>query len=154
MGRLLITMHKSLYFLAFITLFSCSTPKEAPVFKRVSNVKVTNVKGNEASLSADAYFFNPNNVAMKLRQVEVDIIMKDKTIGSINHELKTHIPANAEFKVPVDAIVKLDQLGTLNSILGMLGTKKIKVRYTGYVKVTVNRVPIKVKVDSEEEIRF
>ncbi|MEL7003767.1 MAG: hypothetical protein AAFN93_13675, partial [Bacteroidota bacterium] len=97
--RLLSTMYKTLYFLAFVFLIGCATPKEAPVFKRVGNVKVTGVSGNKASLSGDAYFFNPNDVGMKLRQVEVDIFMKEKKIGSINHDLKFGIGRNIGLKV-------------------------------------------------------
>lgn len=154
MSRHYTTMQKLFYFLIFIGLVSCARPKEAPVFKRVSNVKVTKVTGKEAYLKADAYFFNPNNISMKLRQVDVKVSVEGKEVGQINQELKTLVPANAEFKVPVDAKVKLDKIGSLNNILGILGGKKIKVRYTGFVKVTVHKVPIRVPVDFEEEIKL
>lgn len=147
-------MHRLLYFLAFICLLSCSTPKEAPVFKRVSNIQVTKVSGKEASLKADAYFFNPNDVSMTLRKVDVKVFIDGKDVGDINQELKTKVPASAEFKVPVDAKVRLDQLGGLNKILGFIGAKKIKVRYTGFVKVTIHKVPLRVPIDFEDEIRF
>lgn len=153
--RHLITMHRLLYFLIFIGFLGCKKPDQAPVFKRVSNVEVTDIRGKNASLKADAYFFNPNDVSMILRQVNVDVKVDGKNIGHINQELKTVVPANADFKVPVNATIKLDQLGSLGSILNMFGSKnKIKVRYTGFVKVTIHKVPIRVPVDFEEEISF
>ncbi|ELR71044.1 hypothetical protein C900_03174 [Fulvivirga imtechensis AK7] len=137
-----------------IVLTGCTRPEEAPVLKRVTNVEVTKVTGKEALLNADAIFFNPNRVSMKLRKVEVDVELEGKKIGQIEHSMKTKIPANAEFTVPLDATFNMKEVGLLKSVLSMLGGKKMKVHYRGFIKVTVHGLPIKVPVDYEDEVRL
>lgn len=132
----------------------CTRPSEAPVFKRVENVEVTKVSGTEAYLNADAYFYNPNDVKMKLRKVEVDVELEGKKIGTVEHTLKTKIPALAEFKVPLDATFNIKDVGVLKSVMSILGGKKMKVRYKGFIKVTVHGLPVKVPVDYEDEVRL
>ena len=147
-------MHRIFLFILAVGVLSCTTPKEPPVFKRVTNIKVSKVEGKKAFLNADAYFFNPNDVSMKLREVAVDVTIDGKNVGNINQSLKTEVPANADFKVPVGATFRLDDVGTLNSLLGMLGGKKLKVHYTGFIKVTIHGVPLKVPVDYEGQFKL
>lgn len=133
---------------------SCNRPKEAPVFKRIANVKVTEVNGKEALLNGDAFFYNPNDVSMKLRKVNIDVKLEGKKIGSIKQELKTKIPALSEFKVPVDATFNIGDIGVLNSLFSVIGGKKMKVHYTGNIKISIHGVPLSVPVDYEDEIRL
>ena len=141
-------------FAFLIIIASCSTPQEPPVFKKVDNIRVTKVTGDEAVLSGQAFFFNPNDVAMTLRKVNVDVMLEDKKIGTINQDTKTKVPASADFSVPVDATFNIGDVGLLNSILSVLGGKKMKAHYVGYIKLSVHGVPIKVPIDYEEEIRL
>lgn len=135
-------------------IVSCQQPEEIPVFKKVDNIRVTKVQGSEAVLSGQAYFFNPNDVKMTLRKVNIEVTLEDKKIGTINHTTKTKVPANSDFTVPVDATFNLGDVGLLNSILSVLGGKKMKAHYKGFIKLTVHGVPIKVPIDYEEEIRL
>ena len=140
--------------LILLVVISCSRPKEAPVFKRVANVKVTAIKGTEATLNGDAFFYNPNEVSMKLRKVNIDVTLEGKKIGTIQQDLKTKIPALSEFKVPVDAKFDVGDIGVLNSIISALGGKKMKVHYKGNIKISIHGVPISVPVDYEDDIRL
>ena len=139
--------------LAFV-IQSCNKPEKAPVFKYVSNVKVTSVTGKEALLKGDAVFYNPNDVGMKLRKVDIDVMLEGKKIGGINQKLKTKIPAMSEFKVPVDAKFNVGELGVLNSLLSVLGGKKMKVQYVGRIRLSIYGVPVSVPVDYEDDIRL
>lgn len=140
----------------FLLLFAtaCTRPTEAPVFRGVGDVEVTKVTGTEAYLNANAFFYNPNDVKMKLKKVEVDVEVEGNKIGTINHSMSTKIPAKAAFKVPLDATFNMKQVGFLQSIISILGGKKLKVRYKGFIRVTVHGLPIKVPVDYEDEVRL
>ena len=133
---------------------SCTTPSEAPVFKQVTNIEVTKVMGKTAYLNADAFFYNPNDVRMTLKKIDVDVSVEGKKIGKINQSLKTKIPANSEFKVPLDATFDMSQMGFLNSIISILGGKKVKVHYSGHIKLTLHGFPVKVPVEYDDEVRI
>ena len=133
---------------------SCKNASQPPEFKRVANVKVAKVSGKEAVLNGDAFFYNPNKARMLLRKVEIDVFLKDKRIGVINQALKTKIPGQSEFKVPVDATFDIGDIGLLNGIMSILGGKKMKVRYVGKIKLKIYGVPVAVPIDYEDEIKL
>ena len=140
--------------IASILAYSCTTPSDAPVFKQVTNIEVTKVMGKTAYLNADAFFYNPNNVSMTLKKIDVDVSVEGKKIGKINQSLKTKIPASAEFKVPLDATFDMGEMGFLNSIISILGGKKVDVHYSGYIKLTYHGFPIRVPVEYDDEVRI
>lgn len=148
-------MHKFSILVVFIVLASaCKRPDQEPQFLRIDNIEVTEVKGKEALLNADAYFYNPNDVKMKLKNVDIDVEVEGKKVGKINHSLKTRIPANAEFKVPLDATFNLAEIGLLNSIISILNGKKVKVHYVGTITVSVHGFSQKVPVEFDDEVRI
>lgn len=140
--------------LIMVMVGACNRPDQEPQFLRIDNIEVTEVKGSEALLNADAYFYNPNDVNMKLKQVDVDVVVEGKKIGKINHSLKTRIPANSEFKVPLDATFNLGEIGLLNSIISILNGKKVKVHYSGHITVSVYGFSSKVPVEFDDEVRI
>lgn len=137
-----------------LVLSSCQKPEEEPEFKYVHNVKVKKITGQEVLLNADAVFYNPNNMRMKLRGVDVDVFVEEKKVGEINQDIKTKIPAMDDFTVPFDATFNIKDVGGLNTLMSVLGGKKLLVRYKGHIKVTVNNLPFRVPVDYEDEVRF
>lgn len=142
------------FIIAFVFISSCKHPEEAPVFRRIDNIEVTKVKGSEAYLNADAHFYNPNDVNMKLKKIEVDVEVEGNKIGTINQSLKTKIPAMSEFKIPLDATFDMKQVGFLQSVISILGGKKLKVHYKGFIRVSFHGIPIKVPVDYEDNVRI
>jgi len=133
---------------------SCNRPDEAPEFKYVENVKVSSVSDKEAFLNADAVFFNPNEMNMTLRGVDVDVFIEGREVGRIEQSNKIKIPAASDFKVPLDATFNIGDVGVLNTLLGMIGGKKLTVRYVGHIKVTMNGFPFRVPVDYEGDVRL
>ncbi len=140
--------------IVLVGLSACKDAGKSPEFRRVANVKVAKVTGKEAVLNGDAFFYNPNKASMMLRKVEIDVFMEDKKIGVINQVLKTKIPAESEFKVPVDATFDVSDVGLLNGLMSMLGGKKMNVRYVGKIKLKIYGVPVAVPVDYENEIKL
>lgn len=144
----------SLVVLITITVSSCKRPDQEPQFLRIDNIEVTEVKGREALLNADAYFYNPNDMSMKLKNVDIDVEVEGKKIGKINHSTKTKVPANAEFKVPLDARFNLGEIGLLNSIISILNGKKVNVHYKGTITVSVHGFSQKVPVEFDDQVRI
>jgi len=149
-------MYKLFYLLLLVLLLtvSCTRPEEEPQFLRIDNLGVGKISGSEATLTADAVFYNPNNVKMKLRKVAIDVALEGKQIGSINQEMATKIPALSEFIVPVNASFDLSNIGLLNGIMSILGGKKIDVHYEGFIKVSVHGYPVTVPINYDDEVKL
>jgi hypothetical protein len=88
-----------------------------------------------------------------LRRINVDIFVNGKKAASVNQDLKTTIPANSEFSVPIEVKLAIKELGFMDTLLGMIGGKKFEVRYEGSLKLSYHGFPINVPVNYKDEVR-
>jgi LEA14-like dessication related protein len=139
--------------LFFFVTFSC-VPKEEVVFKGVTNIAIETNEQNEPILTADALFHNPNKEKMKLKEIHVDVLVNGKPSAQVRQKLKLSIPAESDFSVPVSAQLSLKELGFLDTIVNLLGGKKYDVQYSGFVRIAVHGITIKVPFTYQEEIRL
>lgn len=130
----------------------CKRPKEEIVLRQIKDIVVDAT--SSPLLKANAIFFNPNDVRGKLRRINVDIFVDGKKAASVNQELKTLIPANAEFSVPIEVSLAIKELGFMDTLLGVIGGKKFEVRYEGTLKLSYHGVPINVPVNYRDEVRI
>jgi LEA14-like dessication related protein len=136
--------------MALIT-FGCQKPDEDIVLKHVKDVVAD--ASSDPMLKAEAVFYNPNKASGKLKGIAVDIFVNGKKAGSIDKDYKIRIPARSEFSVPLEVKLNMKELGTVETLLGMLGGKKFDIRYQGNLKLLYHGVPIKVPVDYKSQIR-
>jgi LEA14-like dessication related protein len=140
------------FWLLFLMLAGSCKPKEDIVLRNVRDIVID--ANTEPTLRAQAILYNPNNIRIKIRYVEIDVFVNGKKSGRIDQELKMLIPAKAEFTVPLEVKLNMKELGLLDTIFGMIGGKKLKVEYKGSIRVTYKGVPIRVPVDHKSEVRF
>ncbi len=137
---------------AALLLFGSCGPKEAIEFRYVKDVIVD--ANTEPLLRGKAVLYNPNNQKMKLRKINVDVYVNGKKAARVDQSPKLPIPAKAEFTVPLEVKLNMKEIGFMDTLLGMLGGRKLKVRYKGTVSVTYTGVPVRVPVDYESEVNF
>lgn len=130
----------------------CSRPKEDIVLRQIKDVVVDAT--SEPMLKANAIFYNPNSMRGRLKRINVDIFVDGKKAASVNQELKTVIPSNDEFSVPIEVKLAMKELGFMDTVLGMIGGKKFEVRYEGSLKLSYHGVPINVPVKYKDEVRI
>jgi LEA14-like dessication related protein len=138
--------------LSLLLLIGSCKPKEDVVLRNIRDIVVD--ANSEPTLRAQAILYNPNNIRMKLRKVNVDVFVNGKLSGRVDQEPKLTIPAQAEFTVPLEVKLNMKELGLLDTILGVIGGKKIKVHYKGSISITYKGIPIKVPVDHSSEVRI
>jgi LEA14-like dessication related protein len=126
-------------------------PKEDVVLRKITNI-VLDVT-TEPVLQANAVLYNPNNMRMTIKRLDIEIFVDGKKAAVIDQKLKTRVPAKSEFTVPLEARLNLKELGFLDTVFAVLGGKKMKIRYKGAIRFTYKGVPIRVPVDYQDEIR-
>lgn len=127
-------------------------PKEDIQFKYVKDVIVD--ANTEPLLKGNAVLYNPNKQRMKLRKINVDVYINDKKAARVDQEPSVVIPAVAEFTVPLEVKLNMKELGFMDTLFGMLGGKKMKVRYKGTIGITYKGIPVRVPVDYESTVNF
>jgi LEA14-like dessication related protein len=139
--------------LLLLLAFSC-VPKDEVVFKGVKNIAVEANQQGEPVLKADALFFNPNKEKMKLKEIFADVRVNGKPAAQVRQKLKLTIPGQSDFSVPVAAQLSLKELGLLDTIVNLLGGKKYDVEYSGFVRIAVHGITIKVPFTYKEQLRL
>jgi hypothetical protein len=141
-----------LYLILIFMMVGCQRPKEDIVLRQIKDVVVD--ANTEPMLKANAIFFNPNNMRGKLKRINIDIFVDGKKAASVNQELKTIIPSNDEFSVPLEVKLSIKELGFMDTLLGVIGGKTFEVRYEGALKLTYHGFPVNVPVKYKDDIRI
>jgi len=92
-------------FLLLILLSSCSDVKE-PVFEEVENFKVGKMTFEEAALSANLRFTNPNSFGLKVKKIDCDLYVNSSLLGRFSNSEEVKIPASGSFILPVNGKAK------------------------------------------------
>ena len=145
-------------FLIFICLFfiACSKPT-APTFSKMEDVEVLDVKNGQVYVTANAIFNNPNPVSGKLVDTNLKVMVNEIDMGTVQQDTTTAIPANSDFKVPVNINFPLKKVfeskkGLLKGVLNALIDKKANVKYEGTITLNFLKVDFDVPVDYEGEL--
>jgi len=136
-----------------LTPLAC-VPKEEIVFKGVSDIVVDISNTGKPILKANGYFFNPNKVKMKLKEVDVEVFVDGTKSATVKHELDVAIAGKSDFSVPIVAELVLKQNSFLDAVVGLLGGKKYEVVFKGYIRVRVHGVTVKVPVSQKQELKL
>ncbi len=137
---------------ATFLLAGCDGPA-SPEYVEIRNMKFKGIKNKNIKLVADAVFSNPNNFGVKITQMECDVFVDGKKSAFVQQELESTMPANSEFSVPlkIDVPVKKAFKGLGMAIGGIFKKKKALVRMTGFIRVKMAGVGMKIPFDYEEE---
>ena len=138
--------------LAVLLLAGCQKPEHDIVLRHIRDVVVD--ASSEPMLKANAVFFNPNDMRGRIRKIDVEIFVNGKKAASVDQTLKTSIPAQSEFVVPLEVKLALKELGVMDTIFGMIGGKTFKIRYKGSLKLSYRGLPLNVPVDYEDDVKL
>lgn len=142
----------SILLLLLVTLQSCQKPDQDIVLRQVRDVVVD--ASSEPILKANAVFFNPNDVRGRLKKIDVEIFVDGKKAASVDQEMKTSIPAQSEFTVPLEVKLAIKELGIMDTLFGMIGGKTFKIHYKGSLKLSYRGLPITVPVDYKDDVKI
>lgn len=147
-------MKINIFYFLLLVLGSACVPKEEVVLRSIKNEKLeTNADGDQI-LKADAIFYNPNNVRMKLKEINIEVFVNGKKSAHSDQKFNSLIKAKSEFTVPLEIKLSLKELGLLDTILSFLGGKKYEIQFKGHLRIKVHGFTFKVPVDHKEEFRL
>jgi len=141
--------------LIFLIFSSCKF-EEPLKFEKIKNVKLAGLKDGFITLTAEAYFFNPNNIAGKLKSFDLNVSLDGNSLAHITQNEKNTIGKKASFAVPFTAQLAMKdiQKGFLDNILSILSGNKVKLHFQGEIKVSTWGFTQTVPVNYFEEVRF
>lgn len=144
---------KSFWLVVLVLLAGC-VPEEQVVLRAIDNVELAPGKGADPILKADARFYNPNKIRMKIKAIELDVFIDGKKSARVDQKLKSVIKSQAEFTLPLEVQLSMKEIGLVDALLGLFGGKKYLINYKGHIKVTIRGFPLRIPVDYSKEVRL
>jgi LEA14-like dessication related protein len=111
---------------------SCKDVKQ-PEFQEVKKFTVENLSFDEASLSADLLFNNPNSFGFQIRKIECEVYLDSALLGNFRNSEMITIPSSGTFILPINgqaktAVLMGQQLKIIagkESIMQVKGTARV-----------------------------
>ena len=138
-----------------LTLVSCKV-KEKPEFLRVENIKVFESTAESVTLSADAFFLNPNDIGGELKSDGIKVFINNNEMATVSSE-SFKVPAKKEFSIPLKANIPADSIFSGKNIGGLIGSlfsKNLKVQYKGDIKYKALGFTYTYEVDKTENVKI
>lgn len=148
-----------LFFGLVIFLSSCASIQE-PTIERIEDVDIIEMSKSKLDLNAFMVVNNPNAFALDLAKAELTVYVDDIELAKINQAFDTSMPANDNFKMPINIKMDLQKLYEANPIaalgkgLQIMSDRKLNVQFKGSIKVGKGAVKISVPVDQIELVKF
>jgi hypothetical protein len=139
-------------FISSIILLSACGPEDPIILRQIKDVVVD--ASSEPRLKAKAILYNPNKMKGRLKRIKIDIFIDGTKRAEVDQEFKMQIPAQAEFEIPLEVKLAMKEQGFLDTVLGMLGGRKMEVHYLGSIRLSYHGFPVRVPVDYKDEVRI
>lgn len=137
----------SIFFAGISLLTSCSKP-EAPEYLGFRNFALESLSMDSSLFHTELVFYNPNPFSMELKRGDVNVFLNDKLANHYVTDSSINIPTKDTFYVPLN--LKVSPKLLISSALSMLmNNNKIKVRFTGSVRVKRSGVSFNVPINYE-----
>ncbi len=124
----------------------CGKPKE-PDYIDFRNLKLKKAALDQAVITFDLRYFNPNKFAVQLRKAEVDIYFNDKFLGHSVLDTTINVPKRDTFAVPVSMQVKLKD--AFSNAVQLLLNPNVMVKLKGNARVSKGAISMNVPINYE-----
>lgn len=137
--------------LVLLTLVSCK-PKEDVQLRQIRDIIVD--ASSDPMLRANALLYNPNNLRMTVKKIDMEVFVDGKKAAIIDQQMKIKVPANAEFTVPLEVKLNMKEIRLLDAVFAVIGGKRMQIHYKGSIRLQYKGIPIHVPVNYKEEVRI
>ena len=143
-------------FVLALFLLSTCTFEEDVKFEKINNVKLTSVEDGMVNLTAEAFFYNPNDIGGKIKSIDLEVFLANSSLAQISQHENFTIQKNSSFSIPFNASFAMEdiQKGFLNNLLNIVTGKKIKLHFTGEIKVSTWGYTQTVPIDYYDEVKL
>lgn len=149
-------MKHFLIVLGVLTMLSSCKFEEPITFRKIDNVKVKSINDGMVDLIAEAEFYNPNEISGKLKSVKINVALENTHLATVSQSKALTINKEESFLVPIDVQFAMEdvQKGFLSNLMNLVNGNKIKLHFTGEIKVSTWGFTQTVPVDYYEEVKL
>jgi len=145
-----------LYVLLVFIFFSSCLSLESVKFEKLLNTRIIDISGRDITIQTEAQFFNPNKIKGLIKDISIDVSIKDQKVAHLMEESKVKVMKNERFTVPLQLNIKLKSLKNdlLSNLINLVKTRKIELTYSGYISIRSFGIGYKIPIDYQEELEI
>ncbi len=129
-------------------------------------VKLEKLKFNKISpfpkltlnVTATSVLKNPNPFGVEITGMDFDVLVESKHTTTVNQDVSIEMPANSEFKLPLNFEIPLGKTGFFNDakdiLTGAWKNKSINIRTKGIIHIKVLKINLEIPFDEEEPYKL
>lgn len=152
---------KFFYPLLFLSLLlistQCTFAAEVPEFIKMKDWKMQRIGTEKIVLTCKAVFYNPNNAKVKLTDISLGVAIGETKVGKIlQFEKKVKIKKQSAFEIPlrIEINPETNAWGYIQGFLSAVTLQNFVLHVSGFLKVSVLGMPLKIRVDEKEELNL
>jgi LEA14-like dessication related protein len=141
-------------FLFIVTLGAASFFLREPEFIDARNFGLRSIGSKTSTVSADLFYYNPNNLGLQMKRAELDVYIDDRFLGHSLLDTLIIIPKKDTFSIPV--IMEVEMKNLFPNAFSLLTKTEVNLRIEGTAKIGKGGVflNIPVKYQGKQQIRF
>lgn len=150
----------SLILISCLIFSACSTSILEPTIEKIEDVDIVEMSRSKLELNASMVLKNPNGFSLDLSKATMKAYVDDIELATIDQSFDTSMPANENFKMPINIKMDLDKLYRENPMaaigkgIQIMSDKKLMVKFKGTIDVGKGMAKISVPIDQEEMVAF
>jgi LEA14-like dessication related protein len=117
-----------------VFLFSSCTRIIDPEFRRVEKFALKNADFQEVTVAFGVVYYNPNKFGVKVKEAVLDVYVDSVYIGKFTQPTETEVNELAEFSIPVEGKLGLQQAFKLD-IPNLIDGREVFIRANGNIKI-------------------
>jgi len=129
----------------------CGKPK-APDYIDFQHLRLKKAGLDQAVITFDLRYYNPNNFNIQLKKVDVDIYFNDKYLGHSMLDSLIHIPKRDTFFIPVSMQIQFKNV--MVNAVQLLLNPEVMVKLVGNARVGKAGVFINMPINYEGKKRI
>lgn len=115
-----------------------------PEFIETRNVRLRSLGMQTSTISADLMYFNPNNIRLDMKNVELEVYLDNNFLGKSRIDSLIQIPKRDTFAIPMVLEVNMKQV--FANAFSILSKDEIELRVNGQAKMGKSGIFINVPV--------
>ncbi len=131
-------------FLFILTLGFATLFLREPEFVDARNFGLKSLGTKTSTVTADLFYYNPNNMGLQMKKAEVDVYIDDKFLGHSLLDTLIFIPKKDTFSFPVNLEVEMKNI--FPNAFSLLTKTEIDLRIEGTAKVGKGGIFLNVPV--------
>ncbi len=139
-----------------VVFFSSCLSLESVKFEKLVNTRIVDISGQDITLQTDAQFFNPNKIKGTIRDISIDVAIRDQKIAHLMEESEVKVMKNERFTVPIQLTIKIKSLkkDLLGNLIQLVRSRKIELTYSGYISFKAYGIGYKIPIDYQEQVEI